>query len=576
MHRKDYSYFDLVQSGIIRSNNLTKFLLFTLGVLVFSSLPFAFATTVSWGAGTYFLGDGGIGGAPVQITVNDPSANTTAIDTITAQVSSTSDPTGITLQLTETGAKTAIFKNTNLIFYSGDGLLPLGRTATVTVQDPGANTHPTTSDTLPVVVQSSSDPSGLSLSFSETGINTGIFSGKVTFNSVAASSGSTLKTNQGDEITVRDVDSGLSANALITPNPNAGFGALKAKIGDTVTVSYKGITSSAIIGNSSLPGGGGGGVIINPGLVLDALADPAGLFENIFFPPSIGNDYHNKYGGGLTINGIPFDINSYSTTIQQQVLKIGQPATFTLKMYDERGASAIAHAGMYFHFKGDPIVNNADTWISWDKVNGVDTHDPNKIFNKSSVGIKTDGNYFLVTFALTPQKTMPDSSLIMRMWDDKRAVGDVPVWGAIVIVDPNAPVPVKKIPTNQYSDYVTLEQILDKDGYDIPVLLNKLHTIHDIYNSLDINWVYDKGTGKLTLVESDKSGNILGTIVSSLSKKTSEPAITDHNYFHFTAQQLNRRDVDQESAAKLAEEQKAERMLESLGIVRQNNFETLK
>ncbi len=288
--------------------------------------------------------------------------------------------------------------------------------------------------------------------------------------------------------------------------------------------------------------------------------------DSVYNPPSIGNDYHQNYGGGITINGKPFDIENYATTIPAQVLQIGKPATFDFKIYDERGGYTISHVGMYFHFKGDPAVTNADTWISWDKYHGFDTHDPNKIFSKTSVDVKPEDKFFHVTFTMTPQKPMPDSSLIMRMWDDKLATGDVPIWGAIVIVDPNAPVPVKKIPTNQYSDYVILENLLDKDGYYIPILLNKLHDLREIYSSLDINWIYDKGANKLTLVESDKTGNLVGEVVSNLDKKVPQPTITDHDYV-FIAQQLNRQDQASEGYAMIKEAQKTEKILQSIQVI---------
>src|ERR1700687_5408440 len=126
----------------------------------FMSTQQCFAATVTWDAGTHFLGDGGIGGVPVTITVNDPAANNpSSIDHILVHVTSTSNPSGISLNLTESGgSNTGIFKDTNLIFYTGDGLIPIGRTVTISISDPAANTHPTTIDTLSVLAQSTSDP----------------------------------------------------------------------------------------------------------------------------------------------------------------------------------------------------------------------------------------------------------------------------------------------------------------------------------------------------------------------------------------------------------------------------------
>ena len=506
------------------------------------------------------------GGGPISVTIKSIKPDTTIRDTITLQAVEINNPTP---GLRNPTPDTCIFGNTALYFSPDNQRFPIESMVTITQHD-SSYTGTGVVNTITVTVSSTSTPGGTSLTLTETGINTGIFQGKIKFTAGATVAGTALHVSQGDIITTTYL--GIPSYGQILPSPNGSTGLLVADVGDTIQATYNGISGTTSICVCGGPGGGGGGVV-RPGLVLDFLG--GGLSEDIFHPPSIGNDYRNPYGGGVTINGKPFDIENYSTAIQQQILAIGQTVNFGFKVYDERGAYTISHVGMYLHFKGDPAVPNADTWISWDKYKGMDVHDPGKIFNKTSVKAKTVGNFLNVTFTLTPKNAMPDSSIIMRMWDDKLALGDVPIWGAIIIVDPNAPVPVKKISTDQYDDYVTLEQILDRDGYYTPLLLNKLHTMHDVYNSLEINWVYDKGIDKLTLVESDHSGNIVGTIVTSLSKK-SQPTLTDHDYFHFTTQQLYRYNADQENAAKLAEEQKSIKLLENLGLVRQNNFESMK
>ncbi len=287
---------------------------------------------------------------------------------------------------------------------------------------------------------------------------------------------------------------------------------------------------------------------------------------SVYNPPSLGNDYHFKYGSGVSINGKPFDIKTYHSVIPQQVLPIYKQAVFNFTIYDERGGNTVSHVGLYLHFKGNVAASNADTWISWDKRYGVQIHDPNKIFSSANVTTTTDTNYRYATFTLTPQKTMPDSSLVMRMWDDKLASGDIPIWGAIIIVDPNAPVPVQKIPDNQYGDYATLQNILDKDGYIVPSLLHKQYQMQISYSSVDINWVYDKGTDKLTMIESDKSGNVMGDVVYNLFKKTDQPTITDHDYAYIPTQ-LNRNDVQTEQAAMQTEAVKAQKDLTNISYL---------
>jgi hypothetical protein len=303
--------------------------------------------------------------------------------------------------------------------------------------------------------------------------------------------------------------------------------------------------------------------------------DSNDLLSTVSHPPSIGNDYLHPYDGGVTINGQSFDVKKYSTILQQQILKIGKPAIFSFKVYDERGPDTISHVGMYFHFKGDPSVVNANTWISWDKNKGLSVHDPDNLFSKTTVDTKINNNLLDITFTFTPQKVMPDSSLIMRMWDYEGVSGDVRVLGLFIIVDPNSQPQVKTIPSDRYHDYLDLEKTLGKDGYDVPALLHKLHSLPDLYSSLDIYWVYDKGAEKLTLVVSDKSENLLGTFSANLTNMQ-QPTVKDENHFNYSNDRLYRSDLNQENNAMQQEEEKAIKLLESMGMIRHNNFENMK
>lgn len=567
--------------------NSARILIVSVAVALFCislvSIPSAYAvTTITWDTPNHSVFDGGINTftSTPQFTVTDSRFVGVAPPNqqITVLVNSTSDPTGITLVLNESGTS-GVFTG-NVIFSNGTGLYSTSSSQTVGVNQPAAITDPTKIETIisgPVsiygiqVFSTTDSVNGAYMNLTETGKGTGIFQNTLHFTTGPSINGSSISVHGGDIVTITDLNNQDVENEIATPNPNPSLGAVPSKYGDRVDAVYNGVLGSTFLNAGNAPGGGGGG-LVRPGTVLLGVLG-AGKNSDVFDPPSIGNDYNYRFGGGVTINEKSFDIENYSTIIPQQVLKIGEAAKFGFKIFDERGPYTISDVVMYFHFKGDPSAANADTWISWDKYRGQLTQDPNKIFSRTSVNTTLNGNYLYANFTLVPQKTMPDSSLIMRMWDDKLALGDVPIWGAIVIVDPNAPVVVKKIPTNQYGDYVTLEQILDKDGYYIPILLNKMHSMHDVYNSLDINWVYDKGVDKLTMVESDKSGNLMGELVCNLTKKITQPAVTDHNYFLFTTQQLNRQDVAQEESAKLVEAQKAMNLAEELGLVRHNNFD---
>ncbi|HVB66069.1 MAG TPA: hypothetical protein VND01_00065, partial [Candidatus Acidoferrales bacterium] len=295
----------------------------------------------------------------------------------------------------------------------------------------------------------------------------------------------------------------------------------------------------------------------------------------IYHPPSLGNDRSYPYADGLTINsrdvggigfnGKSFDIAKYGSAIPQQALHIGQSANFTFKIYDERGPDTISHVGMYIHFNGDAIVTHSDTSIVWDKHGGIKVTDPEKFFSDIAVSKHYDNNFVYMSIKFTPTKTMSDSSILMRMWDDKLASIDLPIRGAIIILDPNAPVQVKKVSTDHYSDYHTLVSLLDSDGYQMPTILNKIKSGAELSPSVDISWIYDKGTDKLVMVETFHNGKIIGDTVFNLYKKPAQPALTDHDYV-FIPVQNNRQNPEQEQAVMHQEEVKAEKILESMNV----------
>ena len=81
------------------------------------------------------------------------------------------------------------------------GGFTLNSTPTITVNDPEANLNPNVVNTVVVNVTSSSDPHGILVTLSETGPNTGVFTGSFSFTS-SASSGSALQVSPGDNIRV--------------------------------------------------------------------------------------------------------------------------------------------------------------------------------------------------------------------------------------------------------------------------------------------------------------------------------------------------------------------------------------
>jgi hypothetical protein len=161
-------------------------------------------------------------GSKMIITVNDPDLNTDITSkqsvTVTLRLGNGTD---IPVTLVEDGANSAIFKNTtwtwdptdtnligmrfmiyykdeadangNTVFASVTGTIKswdgqvsfektyynIGDIVTVTVNDPDANKDPSKIETVTVIVTSDTDPIGQSITATETGANTGIFTGRI-------------------------------------------------------------------------------------------------------------------------------------------------------------------------------------------------------------------------------------------------------------------------------------------------------------------------------------------------------------------------------------------------------------
>ena len=347
-----------------------------------------------------------------------------------------------------------------------------------------------------------------------------------------------------------------SSTGIVTPDSITGFDSSAPVTGQVLTVHVGSHTATYTID-------------VSAGLSVTL----AGIDVKIHHPPSLGNDYYHRYSDGLAINygeggigfnGKSFDITKYGSSIPQQALQVGQSANFTFKIYDERGPKTLSHVGMYMHFKGDTTVSNSDTYIVWDKHDGIKVTDPEGFFSDTAVSAHYDDNYAYVSMQFTPAKAMADSSILMRMWDDKLASIDLPIVGAIIILDPNAPVLVKEVPSNQYGDYNTLVNLLDSDGYEIPSILHKIKSGSDLSPVMNVYWIYDKGVDKLVMVQAFKDGTMIGDTVFNLFKKPVEPTLTAQNYYGHVPVQNSQQNPDQGKAAMLQDKIRAMKFLESL------------
>ena len=539
---------------------------------------------ISWDSPDHSIFDGNVSpfltATTSKFTVTDTSLDhNNVVDTINVLVNSTSDPTGITLTLTETGPNTGIFVNTNLIFTNGTKVFGIPSTQTIGISKPSlAGTGeiisgPSSSEGIQVF--STTNSSGIFMNLTETGHSTGLFTAKLKFTSGSSINGSSISVHPGDTVTIMDVNNLDVENEMVLPNPDSAFGALPAKINDFVSATYGGVKATTRLDAFTSPGGGGGG-LIRPGLVLDLLAALGGS-PFIVSPPSFGGGIYH-YSDGLTItegnDKTTFDTSKYNQEIPKQVMVTGQRVNMTFKTFESYNPTAVIHMGLYIIPRGqDMLTTNSIASITYDKNSPVEVNDPNHILSNTSALSTTDGKFQYTQFLFVPTKSYDKMSFLARAWNDHRYSTDIRVHDGL-----SKPPTPRTLPTGVvlYEDYYDLQATLEKDQFYKSQIMAHIHSTFDVFGSSDgghIYWLYDTIKHSVTLVIVDKNDNVLASYTVSLVPHPSDKK-GDYGFMKFTATQLNRWDEKQEEHAKETEAAKA--MLSALekGLIVPSNWQS--
>jgi hypothetical protein len=375
---------------------------------------------------TYTLNDGRVGGpAPVLITLTDSASNTdtTTVQTVDATITSTSQPGGITLRLTEASANSNTFTNTNLIFMTGNAQYATSNTVTISQleTDPALNFGANgVLDTLGVTVRSTTDAVGFTMTLSETGINTALFTGVLSFSTAGPSGGSTIQVSAGDIVSV-----GYNAafvNSQIIPNSNLGVGSIQAAVGDTITASFGGATDTATM--VSVPGGGGGGGgVVRPTVVVNAIAGLFGGGGGSSSSVSISSSSLESLGNpaeglGGKLSGST-DLASLKST---KTVSTGEKLVLRLDITSNKGIDYLTHVELGVNNKGDKNIAS-DTSIIYDKFNPkpVRIVDPHGLFKDAKFELlPVDPRTGVLKFEITFAKSMDTSDIRLLMWDVDR------------------------------------------------------------------------------------------------------------------------------------------------------------
>ena len=250
------------------------------------------------------------------------------------------------------------------------------------------------------------------------------------------------------------------------------------------------------------------------------------------YHPSLGGVEGQTFSDGLKINGHVFDVSKFHDVVPQQALALDKPATITIKQGLTRGSPFWQHAMVFMNFGGkDTITGNADTWISVDKNDGLQVHDPNGFLTNVSANNTFIAYGMTTTFTFTPVKQMSDSNLIIRVWDNQNRQTDAFVEGAVLLGD--APV-VKQVvyPVGvvKYIDFRTLSDAISADGYSKAKIMAHIQSDASVFSTTQVNgvntnhynsqvyWLVDNNSHKLTLIIADENGNTIASYTEQLTK----------------------------------------------------------
>jgi len=284
--------------------------------------------------------------------------------------------------------------------------------------------------------------------------------------------------------------------------------------------------------------------------------------------PSLGGISGETFTDGLAIDGKTFDISKFTSQIPQQALPLNKPATISVKEELQRGSPFWQHVMVFLNFGGKgTITGNADTWISIDKTDGVQIHDPNGFISHVSAGNDFTAYGLTTTFKFTPVKDMTDSNVIVRVWDNQGRQNDAIVNGAILLGEaPKAPEPAK-IPNylHVYSNLKDADLAVESAGYIKPVLFAHISNSDQIWKGSlggNVLWFFDTKDNQVAELTYDANGNMLNEKGEELVKATTILIGKDTSY---AGNHLDRQNVDQMKQAQKDQEMRALITMESFG-----------
>lgn len=147
-------------------------------------------------------------------------------------------------------------------------------------------------------------------------------------------------------------------------------------------------------------------------------------------PPTLGLNEAGKRQvyGGFKVNDQTYDVELFKQELITQMLKIGEPAEITLKIYNDGGYDSLKHVelGLGYEEKlisGVMVPQNFAT-IEWDntfdgKID-VKYNDPYDLLSDVDVKVIDNSPIIEFKFTFTPTSEFDANTMVTKMWDMKR------------------------------------------------------------------------------------------------------------------------------------------------------------
>jgi hypothetical protein len=257
------------------------------------------------------------------------------------------------------------------------------------------------------------------------------------------------------------------SNGAITVNgPSNGESCITGSGGASgiITAIYQSSSDSASIIDQGASGGGGGG-LVRPSLVVNALAGISGggsayssptlqlsnlvklgqldvpsEVEQMIYDhdstipaPAMELGLFENFDYPMIINDNGFVLSGYSTTLETQNLEINTPHTIKLMYYE---ADKIQHFSLYTNLRdANTAIHQSDTQLIYNDGQELNVVDPNEFFQDVSFSInEIDDLKKELVLEITFANEMDTSDIILRSWDPYLNSFDTYILDAITVV----------------------------------------------------------------------------------------------------------------------------------------------